>query len=120
FGAPPPWTTRGRMPTARRTTTSWANEASAAPSLSAAPFSAFPPYLTTTILPRKRRIYGSASTSSEAGFCAAAFWARLFFTTTLSPRSRRRPVLVDVAVPEIGPQHGGRPAPQPEIAVDLD
>ena len=34
---------------------------------------ALPPYLTTTIFSQKRRMYGSASTRTEAVFAAAAF-----------------------------------------------
>ena len=41
--------------------------------------SALPPYLTTTILPRKRWMYGSASTSTDAVFVASARSARVTF-----------------------------------------
>ena len=61
---PPPWTTTGRMPTRRISTMSWANRSSA--SWSDVPARALPPYLTTTVLPAKRRMYGSASTRTWA------------------------------------------------------
>ena len=47
-----------------------ANDASA--SWSEVPASALPPYFTTTVLPAKRRMYGSASTSVAAFEAAAA------------------------------------------------
>ena len=61
---PPPWTTTGRIPTSRISTMSWANRVSA--SWSEVPARALPPYLTTTVLPAKRRMYGNASTSTWA------------------------------------------------------
>ena len=45
-------------------------------------------------------MYGSASTSSEAVFCAAALWARVFFTASgqgpadVEPPRRRHDVVL--------------------------
>ena len=61
---PPPWTTTGRIPTERISTTSCANNSSA--SASVPPARALPPYLTTTTRSQNRRMYGNASTSTAA------------------------------------------------------
>jgi hypothetical protein len=61
---PPPWTTTGRMPTDRMSTTSWAKSWARAGSSMA-----LPPYLTTTTRPQKRLMYGSASASTPAFSC---------------------------------------------------
>src|SRR3989338_4941755 len=64
---PPPWTTTGLMPTAFISTMSRAK-----PCLSSSLSMALPPYLITSVLPTKRRIYGSASDSTLATLVAAS------------------------------------------------
>ena len=78
---PPPWTTTGRIPTRRISTMSWAKTSRA--SCSDVPAMALPPYLTTTVLPAKRRMYGSASTRTSA--------RRLSVTAAFRPGVRRQP-----------------------------
>ena len=68
---PPPCTTTGRIPTARMSTMSSAKRAR-----SSEPEMALPPYFTTTVRPRKRRMYGSASTSTAAFSPGAGALAR--------------------------------------------
>src|SRR4051794_32542092 len=75
---PPPCTTTGRMPTDRMSTTSSANCRARAGSVIA-----LPPYLTTTVVPKNRRMYGSASTRTSA------FSAGVAAAVTTSPCSRR-------------------------------
>ena len=55
---PPPCTTTGFMPTRRSSTMSSANCACRCGEVIAAP-----PYLRTTVVPQKRRMYGMASSS---------------------------------------------------------
>src|SRR6202046_3890759 len=66
--APPPCTIIGLMPTKSSSTTSCAKL-----SRSSSVCIACPPYLMTNVLPRNRRIYGSASISTSARLWMASF-----------------------------------------------
>ena len=89
---PPPWTITGCMPTYLSSATSCANA-----SFSSSFSMACPPYLMTSTLPAKRRMYGSASSSSSAfstGFtrrlCLAGHGGTTRAALSRARRDRRR------------------------------
>ena len=72
ISGPPPCTTTGFMPTRRSSTMSSANC-----SCSRGEVIAAPPYLSTTVVPQKRRMYGIASSR-----VLTVFWWRTVMSST--------------------------------------